>query len=612
MASLTSDIQRALQLAVGEANNPFIQSQSNKSPKNKRARNDSTGDVDPGTRDKKKKKNSTLSTHEQDNTLVTHSPAHDPDVPPETDKEAVDALTGEIDQQDISVDSQQASSAAFLNAVVAAASATSDAQPIDIPSYQASPPYHDQQILPHQPPFIYPPVHYDFHDPSQFGEPSSQGHPVFTGLVGPLPDFHFASNDDIIRAIQDMDVSKIASVLKSLGDAAAASASVTNPPPFVPPPPPMPSNPIPPQVNLPSTSTGLILSSVPKSTKSSHKRVLDMSLPGPEQPNPEHAHILANKWMNASKLAELVKTQGLVYKKGKFSAIEEEQLKNAIETFKASRGITDEQILEIIFQKNEKGKENAFCRRYSATSDHRRISPCQEGVSSLKNNKVNGHQMKTIYCGEPSPILVSNGKSPCYRPMEQEEEEELTKIVTEMTVNQGKDIDNDVFWGIVSEKMGNRRGRQQCRIKWTDSLSKTVKNEGQKPRWSPQDAYILVHKVDSLKARDDTEIDWKTLTDPDWNLWSAHSLQRRWLTMKRSIKGYEEMTHQEIMDILRVKKAQLPPASSARRRKVTSAASIDEQDILLDSAPGNSTAFQTPVPEVESVQDDSAGSLDDE
>jgi hypothetical protein len=51
-------------------------------------------------------------------------------------------------------------------------------------------------------------------------------------------------------------------------------------------------------------------------------------------------------------------------------------------------------------------------------------------------------------------------------PWSKEEEEELTRIVTEMTVNQGKDFDNDVFWGIVSDKMNNRRGRQQCRIKW--------------------------------------------------------------------------------------------------------------------------------------------------
>ena len=39
-----------------------------------------------------------------------------------------------------------------------------------------------------------------------------------------------------------------------------------------------------------------------------------------------------------------------------------------------------------------------------------------------------------------------------------------------MTVNQGKDIDNDVFWGKVSELMGGKRGRQQCRIKWYNYL----------------------------------------------------------------------------------------------------------------------------------------------
>jgi len=47
-----------------------------------------------------------------------------------------------------------------------------------------------------------------------------------------------------------------------------------------------------------------------------------------------------------------------------------------------------------------------------------------------------------------------------------EEEDKLTRIVTDMTINQGKDADNDVFWGRVSELMGGTRGRQQCRIKW--------------------------------------------------------------------------------------------------------------------------------------------------
>jgi hypothetical protein len=47
-----------------------------------------------------------------------------------------------------------------------------------------------------------------------------------------------------------------------------------------------------------------------------------------------------------------------------------------------------------------------------------------------------------------------------------EEEVDLTKIVTEMTIQQGRDPENDVFWGIVAQRMGNRRNRQQCRIKW--------------------------------------------------------------------------------------------------------------------------------------------------
>lgn len=50
-------------------------------------------------------------------------------------------------------------------------------------------------------------------------------------------------------------------------------------------------------------------------------------------------------------------------------------------------------------------------------------------------------------------------------------------------------------------------------------------------------------RIDSLKVNDDSEIDWKKLPDEHWNIWSAHTLQRRWLTMKRSVKGYEDMSH---------------------------------------------------------------------
>jgi len=184
-----------------------------------------------------------------------------------------------------------------------------------------------------------------------------------------------------------------------------------------------------------------------------------------------------------------------------------------------------------------------------------------------------------------------------------EEEDQLTEIVTEMTVKQGKDIDNDIFWGVVSARMGGTRGRQQCRIKWTDSLSTQYKNQGERPRWSQMDAYLLVHKVDSLNVRDDSEIDWKLLPDEHWNSWSAHSLQRRWLTMKRGIKGFEEMSHVEIMDILRTKKAQSPPPPPRKksRKNITSAEAVnsdseDDDDETPDPPPTHLAAGSSTGP----------------
>lgn len=57
------------------------------------------------------------------------------------------------------------------------------------------------------------------------------------------------------------------------------------------------------------------------------------------------------------------------------------------------------------------------------------------------------------------------------------------------------------------------------------------------------EGWLTDSRVDSLRVQDDSEIDWKTLPDSNWNLWSAHTLQRRWLTMKRGVRGHEDMTH---------------------------------------------------------------------
>jgi hypothetical protein len=50
-----------------------------------------------------------------------------------------------------------------------------------------------------------------------------------------------------------------------------------------------------------------------------------------------------------------------------------------------------------------------------------------------------------------------------------EEEEQLTEAVRDLAADQNRSIletHEDVFWSVVSKRMGYRRSRAQCRMKW--------------------------------------------------------------------------------------------------------------------------------------------------
>jgi hypothetical protein len=56
------------------------------------------------------------------------------------------------------------------------------------------------------------------------------------------------------------------------------------------------------------------------------------------QNTPEHAELLAKKWLTTQQLAELAETDGLLYKKGKFSTSEQQLVHTAIKSFKRVGG----------------------------------------------------------------------------------------------------------------------------------------------------------------------------------------------------------------------------------------------------------------------------------
>ncbi|KAJ7498752.1 hypothetical protein FB451DRAFT_1015939 [Mycena latifolia] len=451
--------------------------------------------------------------------------------------------------------------------------------------------------------------------------------PLFPTVNDPsFSDLNFGSNEDVLRALQDLDVSKIAGVLKALSDAAdAANIPLTGLPTsssLVRPAPPVPSSVSGGSERIPRQE------GIPK--KSKQRRAPDVTLPSSSS-NPEtrsgHELLLATKWMGPSKLAELVKSEGLEYKKGKFSVVETKQINEALEKYRTTRGLTEEDMNSIIFPRDDKHKDTSFWSEISLALSRRPIIAVYHYVRRARHPlkqqgkwrpEEDARLIQAITSlgqqWEKVAPLVGRMATDCrdrYRNhiVDREkrnsgswlwsaaEEDELTRIVTKM--QKGKDLDSEVFWGKVTDLMGGTRSRQQCRIKWTDSLSKKYKSEGQLPRWSAQDAFTLIHKIDSLNIRDDTEIPWKSLLDPQWNLWSTHVLQRRWLTMKRSIKGFEHMTHSEIMDILRVKNAEVPHVKVIKSAKFV----VDSDDD--EAQPGSSTGPGTLAGKGSENEDDS-------
>ncbi|KAI0311964.1 hypothetical protein OF83DRAFT_1148397, partial [Amylostereum chailletii] len=419
------------------------------------------------------------------------------------------------------------------------------------------------------------------------------------------------SSEDIMRTLGKLNADGLSNALTNLGQAAsAANVALTS----------MPS--------VLAPSSGRITSKPVKPASSSKTKTSKPRAKAPPRPRArktvtvvtpqeisQWAHMLANKWMSPAQLKQLREQHGVEFKTGKFSASEDQQLTTTIETYRVERGLSEDALVELLFTRQDKNRDNTFWTTLATSVPDRPLVNVYHHVRRIyhplrlqgKWTQAEDDALEAAFAElgsawEKVSDRVGRASADCrdrfrnhinHRATQKkgawskEEEEELTKIVTEMAANEGKDWD-EVFWTAVSKRMGHRRGRQQCRIKWLDSLSKAVKVGGQTPRWGAQDAFILVHKIDSMHVNDDSEIDWKLLPDPDWNLWSPHVLQRRWLTLKRGIQGHEDMTHADIMDILRVKKAHLPLQSARKGKKVSAEAVVDsdEEDVDADADAG--------------------------
>ena len=330
-SSLTSDIQLALQHAVVEANNAFTHSSiDDPSPKKKKKRRredvgDATAeDGDDRVKEKKRKRKKRDAEQPLVGPPIVQSVAVEGT--PLSKKKSRKDKGKQITQQPGTVDfqnqdtipqmdpqlvlpsnaSSQASTAAFLSAIVAAAASTPELDPSQIHSQ-----YHPHIVPQHQ--YLpYPPMQYDYNADPHFLQQPQQPPTLFpTPMNLPFSELAFGSNDDVLRALQDLDLSKIANVLKTLGEAAAAANVPFGQPSFIPPSAIHQAQAPTPLGQVPTASNTILGLPQKQTNVPEHRGTIDMNLPSPEHhTSPDHAHLLANKWLNANKLAELVRTEG--------------------------------------------------------------------------------------------------------------------------------------------------------------------------------------------------------------------------------------------------------------------------------------------------------------
>jgi hypothetical protein len=301
---LPSDIRRAIQQAVGQANNAFINHQVSSQPgtsKRKRDKDSALKKAGDAVKQKKRKRGAEAahaSPQESSSTSIANQSSAKSKTANEASLEPSTLVAPDLGDTSESLDpsppSQPQSPDGFLDAVVSAASATgapsetpySFSNTCFDPSSSSSYPY--TAISNELPP-----------NAAAFQAPDS-----FSNT--PVPDLDYASNDDILHALQDLDVTKIASVLKTLGEAAAAAnVPLTS----------LPStllrrpHPETPNDSAPSNSAGIAeCQALPVPPHDRH--LVDLNTHRESLEHSDHAELLATKWLSAQKLAELAKTQG--------------------------------------------------------------------------------------------------------------------------------------------------------------------------------------------------------------------------------------------------------------------------------------------------------------
>ncbi|RIA91307.1 hypothetical protein C1645_692779, partial [Glomus cerebriforme] len=240
---------------------------------------------------------------------------------------------------------------------------------------------------------------------------------------------------------------------------------------------------------------------------------------------------------------------GIKYRKGRFTKRENEILHRALQEYKRRHSLNDDQLRDLMFYRNVKDhasfwKEIAtplgvrslkavaqHIQRHHHEFNYRGFWSKEEDEQLKRLVQIYGRDWTTIgnqlrrmpaICRERFDIFLLHRDEYNRGKWSKEEEEQLIKIVVDITKENNEDVSLDwgIPWALVAEAMEYKRSELSCRSKWVKELRLRYElGEEQRARWTSYDSYMLCTKLEELNESDEYLIEWGNLADEEWGPW---------------------------------------------------------------------------------------------
>lgn len=281
--------------------------------------------------------------------------------------------------------------------------------------------------------------------------------------------------------------------------------------------------------------------------------------------SPEEAEeltdLFANRWMGVDALHDLERTSGKHFKRGRFSVREKETIRQALDNFCASRGLSRDDFINAFFMRKERGGQRYSDERFRelflevAKCLHGRpvllVYQCMRRMYHPGNRRgawstADDTELRRLFLQHGpdwETIGLAMGRYGMsvrdrYRllrgrgatgPWSEEEVDRLRAAVA--TVRQ---LTSSPSWLLVSEGVGTR-SVPQCILKWT-LLEAAKRSGGRRPAWTRSLDYYLVSRLYDLALEDESEVRWRTLADEGWPVYlGPRDLQLRWRILRKRV-----------------------------------------------------------------------------